>query len=122
MKNYTKPQFSHPRYWTREQETLVMSIVNNRRKHKTLHQAFAKAARAINRSVEAVAIHYYANIRPVYNVVSTPVKVQKKVSEISVRNNQFKDSNQASELVSFVRTLFTRLTPAERAEVLKNLV
>lgn len=122
MKNPTSSQSLHPRFWTKEQETLVMSIVNKRRKYRTLCKAFDKAARATNRTAQAVAIHYYTNLRNADSQPTVSVNVQKKTAVNSSKTKQTNMSEHNIQLVSFVRTLFTRLTPAERAEVTKNLV
>lgn len=122
MKNPIGSQSLHPRFWTKEQETLVMSIVNKRRKYKTLNKAFDKAARVTNRTAQAVAIHYYTNLRTADPQPAVSVNVQKKTAVVGSKTKQTNMSEHNMQLVSFVRTLFTRLTPAERAEVTKNLV
>ncbi len=121
MKNPTSSKLMHPRFWTPEQETLVMSIVGKRKKHKPLYQAFAKAAFLTNRSPQAIAIHYYTNLKPT-NVTAGNVHKRTATDRASVKQTETNMRDHNIQLVSFVRTLFTRLTPAERAEVTKNLV
>lgn len=118
MKNLTGSKFLHPRFWTQSEEAIVTLIVNNRKKNKTLHHAFTKAARVTNRSVSAVAVRYYTNLKPTSVIAGN---VHKKITVGNVSKRQTLSVEMNTQLVCFVKTLFTRLTPAEKAEVLKNL-
>lgn len=125
MKNPTGSQSLHPRFWTKDQEAIVNLLVKNRKKDKTLHQAFAKAARVTHRSAQAIAIRYYTKLRNADPQPAVPVNVHRKKAVVCDQNSKTNQANMSEhnmQLVSFVRTLFTRLTPAERADVIKNLV
>jgi len=121
VKNPTSSKLMHHRFWTPSEEAIVTLIVNNRKKDKTLHQAFAKAAFLTNRSPQAIAIRYYTNLKPT-SVTAGSVQKRTATDRASVKQIETNMRDHNIQLVSFVRTLFTRLTPAERAEVTKNLV